>query len=294
MVFYNGYYYLLTTTWSNIQITRATTIAGLKTATPRVIWTDTTTNRCCSMWAPELHRINGRWYIYYTAGPSGGDDQRMWVIQGPTGNPLDSSYSFLSRMVPPNNDIKMLDGSVFPMSNGKNYFLYSAWGSDGQTIWISELLTPGTIGPSTKISVPTYSWEKNGYSVNEGPIGLSHNGRDFIFFSASLCSTQYYALGYIALTPGANPLVASSWTKKSTPAFSSANGDYGPAHNGFFKSPDGTEDWIVYHANSSPSGTCDGGRQTYVQEILWNSDGTPNLLQPVARGTILTPPSGEI
>ncbi|KIM27637.1 glycoside hydrolase family 43 protein [Serendipita vermifera MAFF 305830] len=40
---------LTTTTWSNIQITRATTINGLKTATPKVIWTDTATDRCCSM-----------------------------------------------------------------------------------------------------------------------------------------------------------------------------------------------------------------------------------------------------
>jgi len=33
---------------------------------------------------------------------------------------------------------------------------------------------------------------------------------------------------------------------------SNTNGVYGPGHNGFFKSPDGTEDWIVYQANASP------------------------------------------
>ncbi|KAG8732104.1 hypothetical protein FRC10_001225 [Ceratobasidium sp. 414] len=37
------------TTWSNIQITRATTMAGLKTATPKVVWADTTASRCCNI-----------------------------------------------------------------------------------------------------------------------------------------------------------------------------------------------------------------------------------------------------
>ncbi|KIO17843.1 glycoside hydrolase family 43 protein, partial [Tulasnella calospora MUT 4182] len=58
MVYDGGYYYLLTTTWSNIQIIRATTIAGLKTATPKVVWTqDSVAARCCNYWAPEVHKI---------------------------------------------------------------------------------------------------------------------------------------------------------------------------------------------------------------------------------------------
>jgi GH43 family beta-xylosidase len=59
MVYSDGYYYLLTTTWSNIQITRSTTIAGLKTATPEVVWSDSTASRCCNVWAPEVHYIAG-------------------------------------------------------------------------------------------------------------------------------------------------------------------------------------------------------------------------------------------
>jgi hypothetical protein len=30
-----------------------------------------------------------------------------------------------------------------------------------------------------------------------------------------------------------------------------SNGAYGPGHNGFFLSKDGTQNWLVYHANSS-------------------------------------------
>ena len=60
MVYSNGYYYLMTTTWTNLQITRATTLAGLKTAQAKVVWTDSNAARCCNVWAPELHNINNK------------------------------------------------------------------------------------------------------------------------------------------------------------------------------------------------------------------------------------------
>ena len=70
IVYSGGYYYLLTTTWTNVQITRATTLGGLKTGETKVVWSDTTASRCCNVWAPEVHWIDNKWYIYYTAGQS--------------------------------------------------------------------------------------------------------------------------------------------------------------------------------------------------------------------------------
>jgi GH43 family beta-xylosidase len=78
-----GYYYLISTEWTNLQLSRATTIEGLKTATPKVIYTDTDPTRSSNVWAPELHYLGGKWYIYYTAGKS--EDltgQRSHVIKG--------------------------------------------------------------------------------------------------------------------------------------------------------------------------------------------------------------------
>jgi GH43 family beta-xylosidase len=83
--------------------------------------------------------------------------------------------------------------------------------------------------------------------------------------------------------------------KSATPVFqrADANSAYGPGHNGFFTSPDGTENWIVYHANKSASGVCDTNRTTRVQSFTWNSDGTPHFGAPVALTTDLQVPSGE-
>jgi GH43 family beta-xylosidase len=54
-----------------------------------------------------------------------------------------------------------------------------------------------------------------------------------------------------------------------------------PGHNGFFKSPNGTEDWIVYHAWPTSAGQGAGGeRSARAQKFTWNSDGTPNFGSP--------------
>lgn len=83
LVYTGGYYYLLTTTWTDVEISRATSIDGLKTATKKVVHSTTTTSRCCNVWAPEVHYLGGAWYIYYTAGTSANlDGQRLHVLKG--------------------------------------------------------------------------------------------------------------------------------------------------------------------------------------------------------------------
>lgn len=78
-----GYYYLVSTEWTNLQISRAETIDGLKTAQPKVIYTDSNSSRCCNVWAPEIHYFDGNWYLYYTAGSSANLDlQRSHVLKG--------------------------------------------------------------------------------------------------------------------------------------------------------------------------------------------------------------------
>lgn len=183
----------------------------------------------------------------------------------------------------------LLRQTVHPIGS-KNYYIYSAWTSQGQSLFIAELLTPATIGPSTRISIPTLPWETVKWGVNEGPYGLtSPSGQVFMFFSGSSCETASYALGYLALTPGANPLLASSWIKNPNAQFSAANGVYGPGHHGFFKSPSG-QDYIVYHGNAAENGGCGGSRSTRVQRISWNSNGTPNLGTPLNVNTDIAEP----
>jgi len=152
---------------------------------------------------------------------------------------------------------------------------------------------PWTIsGRRVLISTPTYDWEIQDGRVNEGPVALQHDGQTFIIYSASACWGPNYKLGMLTYN-GGDPLSRDSWIKSPEPVFQTANGVYGPAHNGFFKSPDGKEDWIVYHANDSKLGGCDVKRTTRIQEFTWNSDGTPDFGEPLPLDTDIVVPSGE-
>jgi len=85
----------------------------------------------------------------------------------------------------------------------------------------------------------------------------------------------------------------AAWTKYDKPFFSKANGVYGPGHHGFFTSPDGSEDWLVYHGNSSPTDGCSGTRSARAQPFKWDDKGLPNFGEPMADKQPLRVPSGE-
>ncbi|HLV33937.1 MAG TPA: family 43 glycosylhydrolase, partial [Spirillospora sp.] len=267
-------------------------------ARPVQIYAETEPSRCCNMWAPEFHLLDGpnglRWYFYYTAGTSGTlDNQHTHVLESAGTDPM-GPYTYKARIFDPQNDVWAIDGSVLEL-NDRYYFLFSSWVGPNQSLFIAPMSNPWTLsGPRVLISEPEYDWEKAGLNVNEGPVALHHNGRTFIIYSASYCATPDYKLGMLTYT-GGDPLSADSWVKHPEPVFqrSDENGVFGPGHNGFFKSPDGTEDWIVYHANDAETDGCDDGRNTRVQKFTWNDDGTPNFGVPVSLDEIIAAPAGD-
>jgi len=298
--YYDGNYYLAATTWNNtITMRKSATMGGLAAAPDTVVFTLTRPNGAGTMWAPEFHLLDGpdgkRWYLYYTAGKEPFDlkTQRIHVLESVGLDPM-GPYTFKADMLDPvHDDTWELDPTILDL-DGKLYLLGTFY--DGtQPAFIRPLSNPWTASGTRHIlSEPTYKWETVGGRVNEGPEVLQHDGKTFIVFSASHCRTPDYALGVLTYT-GGDPLQHASWAKSPDPVFTrnDAAGVFAPGHNGFFKSPDGTEDWIVYHANDSVAGGCDMDRSTRAQKFTWNADGTPNFGTPVALGTPLPSPSGE-
>lgn len=293
--YYDGNYYLATTTWSSrLTMRKSPTLAGLKTAEPVEIYFETDPARCCTMWAPEFRLLDGpdgpRWYFYYTAGIFGNYDyQHSHVLESAGSDPM-GPYTYKATLHEPWS----IDGSILEL-NGELYFLSSAFESGLQSIFIAPMSNPWTIsGERRLLSKPEHSWETSGSFVNEAPVALYHDGDTFVIFSVSACWTPDYKLGMLTYI-GGDPLDIDSWRKHPEPVFqrSDENSVFAPAHNGFFRSPDGSEDWIVYHANDSVDGACDGGRTTRVQKFTWNEDGTPNFGTPVSTNDAIPAPSGD-
>ncbi|WP_283629177.1 family 43 glycosylhydrolase [Shewanella baltica] len=292
--YFNGNYYLTTTTWtSELVMRKSPTIAGLADAPAHNIWTGTDKSRCCNFWAFEFHPMQTadglRWYVIYTSGVAENfDGQRNHILESEGSDPM-GPYTYKGTPMP---DHWNIDGSYLEYK-GQLYFLWSEWHGKDQVNLIAKMSNPWTVeGEHKVITQPTYAWEKSGLNVNEGPEIIQHQGRTFLVHSASFCNTEDYSLGVVELT-GTDPMDPAAWTKYDKPFFSKANGVYGPGHHGFFTSPDGSEDWLVYHGNSSPTDGCSGTRSARAQPFKWDEKGLPNFGEPMADKQPLRVPSGE-
>lgn len=304
----DGYYYYMHTTSSNLVIWRTKDITDLAHAEKKIVWNPPATGPYSHwIWAPELYFLNGKWYIYFAADAGKNETHRNWVLENPSANPLEGEWTMKGQLTD-GQDLFDIDPTILE-DKGKLYVLWSRMENNVQGIYIASLKNPWTIkGKGVRVSAPYYAWEKVGdlkndgktlleiphIDVNEGPEILKHNGKIYLIISASGCWTNYYQLGMLTANSGANLLDPKSWTKHDKPVFSGdpSVGVYATGHNTFFTSPDGKEDWILYHANAGPDQGCGGKRSPRAQKFSWNADGTPNFGKPVSTQVELPKPSG--
>jgi len=302
----DGFYYYTHTLGNRIGLWKTKTIAGLKDAEYKTIYTPPAGTRYSkNLWAPEILFVEGKWYAYFAADDGNNINHRMYVLENASPDPMQGDWNFKGQITD-STDKWAIDGDVFEY-NGQWYFIWSGWEGDvdvQQNIYIAQLKNPWTIsGERVCISKPELEWETHGdisegehnrhVNVNEGPQALRHDGDLFIVYSASGCWTDFYALGLLKFTGRNNLLDAGAWKKFPNPVFEGSveNSVYSPGHNSFFKSPDGTEDWILYHANSQPGQGCGGHRSPRAQKFSWTKEGLPYFGEPVKTGNLLPIPA---
>ncbi|UVS79128.1 family 43 glycosylhydrolase [Actinokineospora sp. UTMC 2448] len=293
----DGYYYFTATVpeYDRIVLRRATTIQGLATAPESVIWRRHASGEMgAHIWAPEIHFINGRWYVYFAAGRT--DDVwriRPYVLENSSADPMTGSWVERGRVNVP-WDTFSLDMSTFTV-NGVRYLTWAQAEpgiSTNSNLYLARMgANPWQItGPVARLTVPTLAWEtRGGVRVAEGPAVVQRNGRVFMTYSASATDANY-CLGMLTASASADLLNPASWTKSPNPVFQSnaATGQYGPGHNSFTTSEDGQSDILVYHDRDyrdiAGDPLRDPNRRTRVQKFYWKPDGTPDFGIPVADG----------
>jgi GH43 family beta-xylosidase len=282
VTFWKGNYYYCYAIADCIYVSKTNKLQDIGKVSPERVWIPPQDAEYSKeIWAPELHYLDNKWYIYFAADDGNNANHRMYVLEGNSQNPQ-GSYLFRGKISAP-TDRWSIDGTVLILNNSK-YFVWSGWeGFENvqQNLYIASMDSPRHIsGERICISTPEFEWEKVGKPyVNEGPQALKREGRVHIVYSASGSWTDDYCLGQLTYI-GGNALRKESWVKRKTPVFSKTSTVFGPGHASFVKSPDGVQDWIVYHAAKHRG--AGWNRSIRTQQFTWAADNSPNFGFPIS------------
>lgn len=257
----DGYYYFTGSvpTYDRIELRRAKTIAELQNVETFDVWLKHDSGPMSRhIWAPELHYLDGKWYVYFAASQE--DDiwaLRPYVLECKGQDPLKDEWIELGMMQAADGDQKSfidfsLDGTVFE-NQGKRYFCW-AEKTGGQfaasNLYLAEMESPIKLKtPQFMLTTPDYDWERVDFWVNEGPAVIKNNGKIYITFSAS-ATGACYCMGYMEADEDVDLLDRNSWKKTRHPVLQTnyEKGIYGPGHNSFTVAEDGKTPLCVYHA----------------------------------------------
>lgn len=287
----DGSYYFTASVpaYDRIILRKADTLLGLQNAEETTVWLK---HDCgimsCHVWAPEIHYLQGKWYIYFAAGEKEniwairpyvleclGDDPMNdpWVEKGKIQRSDDDIYSF---------EAFSLDATVFE-HKGELYYIWAEKVSVGiqiSNLYIAKMESPTKLATAqVLLTTPDYDWERREIWVNEGPAVIKNNGRIFVTFSAS-ATGECYCMGMLSIDENADLLDPRAWEKSRQPVLSSdaEKGIFGPGHNSFTELEDGTP-VCVYHARpySEIIGDplYDPNRHARLLKVEWDEKGYP-------------------
>ncbi|SFL68460.1 Beta-xylosidase, GH43 family [Gracilibacillus orientalis] len=285
----DGYYYFTGSypLYDRVVLRRAKTIDELPQAEEKVIWWKHESGIMSEhIWAPEIHFIDGKWYVHVAAG----DKDDVWaihpyVLECDAENPLEGEWVEKGQV---NTEFQSfsLDATTFE-HQGKRYLVWAQKVDNDQisNLYIAEMENPWTIKKQVLLSTPEYDWEVIGFDVNEGPAMIKDDKKIFIGFSAS-ATDENYAMGLLHADVNSDLLDPSSWTKKQVPVLVSSDNtrEYGPGHNSFSVDEDGYE-LLVYHARpykgfNTENPLYDHNRHARIQRLFWTKDGFPYFGEP--------------
>ena len=282
----DGMYYFTASVpeYDRIILRRASSLKELSTAKEYTVWQKHQNGiMSVHIWAPEIHYIDGHWYIYFAAGDI--DDIwaiRPYILQCNSDNPFNGEWNEMGTPQRADdfcfNDFS-LDMTVF-QHNGKHYAVWAEKVNVGKKIsnlYIAEMESPIQLKtPQVLLSFPSYDWEQVGFWVNEGPSFLAGKKHVYLTYSAS-ATGACYCMGLLSADISADLLDPNSWKKARKPVLQSdkEKGIYGPGHNSFFRDDKGNT-IMAYHARPydeiAGDSLYDPNRHCFLMNIGWEKD----------------------
>ncbi len=258
----DGRYYFTASVpeYDRIVLRCSDTLTGLKDAKEKEVWHRHESGVMSQhIWAPELHYLFGKWYIYFAASRK--DDiwaLRPYVLECEGSDPMTGKWIEKGQMQCADGDdfsfrAFSLDGTVFE-HRGCLYYIWAEKVGVGKMIsnlYIARMKNACKLETvQVLLTTPDYEWERVDFWVNEGPAVIKRNGKIFVTFSAS-CTGAPYCMGLLACDEDADVLDRASWKKVSHPVCRTdeKKGIYGPGHNSFTVDDEGN-DICVYHART--------------------------------------------
>ena len=276
--------------YDRIILRRADSLEGLRTAPETVVWHAHTEGWMSQhIWAPELHRIDGAWYLYFAASRK--DDiwaLRPWVLRCADADPVAGRWQECGMLTrAPGDEFSFtdfsLDMTTFSL-RGRRYCVWAEKVSVGKKIsnlYLAEMADPLTLKtPQMLLSSPTYAWERHGFWVNEGPAALITEDRVFLTYSASDTGPAY-CMGMLWADADADLTDISAWHRSNRPVARTnvEKGLFGPGHNSFFRDEQGSV-YTAFHARPYDvvigDPLYDPNRHCYLKKLTLK-DGFPDL-----------------
>ena len=177
---YDGRYYTCFKSGRGIAVTESDDMTRFERE--RVVWqpADSGAWNSFNIWAPELHRLRGKWYIYYAAAPVPGSPftgQRTGVLEcdTPLGDYRDRGMLYTGDNPDGKTDnIWAIDMTIFE-HRGELYAVWSGWerqrdtDATDQLLYIARMESPTRIGPRILLSRPDQPWEQGDHiALQEG------------------------------------------------------------------------------------------------------------------------------
>lgn len=287
----DGWYYFTASIpeYDGIALRRARTLAALPDAEEVRIWNKHAFGAMSfHIWAPELHFLQGKWYMYF----AGGDKDDIWairpyVLECDDADPMNGKWTEKGPMQAADADdysfhAFSLDATIFE-NKGKYYYVWAekvGVGKQISNLYIAEMESPTKLRTvQVLLTTPDYPWERVGFWVNEGPAVLKHGSRIFLTYSASETGACY-CMGMLTANAQDDLLDPLSWHKKRYPVLKTSEEMkiYGPGHNSFTEDEDGNV-IMVYHARKEKEIVGDPlynpNRHAMLMQVRWDEWGCP-------------------